>query len=229
MWILIIIVFVLVLLVITVLLSKINMDIRLSKYGKNDEVVFNITMLYGLIRYHYDLPMLKFENMKKGLTVKVNKRKNVGMGASTSKEDSETQVNRRKIDLWMREVHEILEATESFKIWMKRTLSRLSIVKLTWSTQFSIGDAASTAIATGVVWSVKTFIIGWLSYQVRMKNHPQLVVVPVFEDNPQFSTDISCTAHITLGYALYAGSVLIFRVLKIKGGVKRWKALLFKR
>jgi len=226
-WILIIIVFVLVLLVITVLLSKINMDIRLSKYGKNDEVVFNITMLYGLIRYHYDLPMLKFENMEKGLTVKVKKRKNVGMGASR-KEDSETQVNRRKIDFWMREVQEILEATESFKIWMKRTLSRLSIVKLTWSTQFSIGDAASTAIATGLVWSVKTFIIGWLSYQVRMRNHPQLVVVPVFEDHPQFSTEISCTAHITLGYALYAGLVLIVRVLKIKGGVKRWKALLFK-
>ncbi len=204
------------------------MDIRLSKQGNNDEVVFNITMLYGLIRYHYDLPILKFENMKKGLIVKVEKKKNVGMGTSRT-EDSEAQVNKRKIDFWMREVHEILAATESFKIWMKRTLSRLSIVKLTWSTHFSVGDAASTAIATGIVWSAKTFIIGWLSYQVRMKNHPQLVVVPVFEDRPQFSTEIYCTAYMSCGYALYAGLVLMVRVLKIKGGVKRWKSILFKR
>ncbi|OAB44233.1 DUF2953 domain-containing protein [Paenibacillus glacialis] len=228
MWISIIIVFVLVLLIITVLLSKINMDIRLSKQGKNEEVVFNVTMLYGLIRYHYELPMLKFENMKKGLIVKVEKKKNVGMGASRT-DDSETQVNKRKIDFWIREIHEILAATESFKIWMKRTLSRLSIVKFMWSTHFSVGDAASTATATGLVWSAKAFIVGWLSHQVQMKTYPQLFVVPVFEDRPQFTSEISCNAQISFGYALYAGLVLMIRVLKVKGGVKKWKNILFKR
>lgn len=226
MWIFLIIVFVLVLLVAAVLLSKIHMDVWMSKQGKNDQVVFNIKMLYGLIRFNYELPMMKFENMKKGLVIKVEKRKSVG---STRAEDSETHVNKRKIDFWLREFHEILEATESFKIWMKRTLSRLSIVNLTWSTNFSVGDAASTAIVTGLIWSTKTFIVGWLSYQVRMKSYPQLFVVPVFDDRPQFYTEMSCTAYISCGYALYAGLVLMGRVLKVKGGMKRWKKIMFNR
>lgn len=224
-WIFIIVGLVLVLLVVAILLSKINMDIWLSKHGKNDEVVFNIAMLYGLIRFHYELPMLKFENLKKGIIIKVEKRKNVG---ATKANDSETHVNKHKIDIWMREIHEILEATDAFKIWMRRTLSRLSIVKLEWSTHFCIGDAAETATATGIVWSMKTMIVGWLSHHVRMKTHPRLFVVPVFDDRPQFSTEISCKAQISCGYALYAGLILMIRVLKEKGGVKRWKKILSK-
>lgn len=202
------------------------MDIWVSKQGKNDEVVFNIKMLYGLIRFHYELPMMKFENMKKGIIIKVEKRKNVG---SRKAEDTETHVNKRKIDIWMREIQEILEATESFKIWLKRTLSRLSIVKFTWSTTFCVGDAASTGVVTGLIWSTKTFIVGWLSYQVQMKNYPQLLVIPVFDDRPQFSTEMSCTAHISCGYAIYAGMVLMVRVLKIKGGLKSWKKIMSKK
>ncbi|AJS57995.1 hypothetical protein UB51_05220 [Paenibacillus sp. IHBB 10380] len=224
-WILGIIVIVLLLLIMAVLLSVIRFELWIKKHGKDDEVVLNIRMLYGLIRLHYELPILKFENLKKGILIKVEKKKNIRKKENMTKE---TRVDKRKVDYWHEQFVKLLEATDSFLTWMKKTLSHVSIMKLDWSTNISAGDAAYTAIATGMVWSTKGSMIGWLSYHVRMRNPPNLFVVPVFDDKPQFSTEVSCIAQISCGYAIYAGLVLMVRILKVKGGIKKWKSILFK-
>lgn len=225
MWILGIIVIVLLFLIMAVLLSVVRFELWIKKHGKDDEIVLNIRLLYGLIRLHYELPILKFENLKKGILIKVEKKKNILKKENGTKK---TRVDKRKIDHWHRELIKLLEATDSFLVWMKKTLLHLSILKLDWSTNISAGDAAYTAIATGMVWSIKGSMIGWLSYHVGMRTPPRLFVVPVYDDKPQFSTEISCIAQISCGYAIYAGLVLMVRVLKVKGGVKKWKSIRFK-
>ncbi|WP_438351313.1 DUF2953 domain-containing protein [Paenibacillus sp. FA6] len=225
MWIVTIIVIVILLLIAVILFSKIKVDVWVRKKGKDDEVVFKIRMLYGLIRLHYELPMLKIENLEKGIKVEVDKSKNIGQEKEAH---NETQVNKRKVDHWLNVFHQILEATESLKAWLEKTLSRLSISKLEWSTHFCAGDAAYTAVASGMVWSTKAFIVGWLSHHVQLKKSPRLFVVPTFDDHPHFTSEMSCIVQISCGYAIYAGLVLIVRVLKVKGGVKRWKSILSK-
>ncbi|MGF7050366.1 hypothetical protein J2T13_004904 [Paenibacillus sp. DS2015] len=224
MWIFGIIVIVL-LLIMAVCLSVIRFELWIKKHGKDDEVVLNIRMLYGLIRLHYELPIMKFENMKKGILIKVEKKNNI---KESKDETKKTRVDKRKIDYWQTQFIKILEATDSFLIWMKKTLSHVSILKLDWSTNISAGDAAYTAIATGMVWSIKGSLVGWLSYHMGMRTAPRLFVVPVFDDKPQFSTELSCIAQISCGYAMYAGLILMVRVFKVKGGIKKWKSILFK-
>jgi hypothetical protein len=208
-----------------VLLSVIRFELWIKKHGKDDEVVLNIRMLYGLIRLHYELPILKLENLKKGILIKVEKKNNI---QKKEKGTTKARVDKRKIDYWHREFIKLLEATDSLLTWLKKTLSHISILKLDWSTNISAGDAAYTAIATGMIWSIKGSMTGWLSYHVGMRTPPKLFVVPVFDDKPQFSTEISCIAQISCGYAIYAGLVLMVRVLKVKGGIKKWKSILFK-
>jgi hypothetical protein len=224
-WIVTIIVIVFLLLTAIFLLSKIKINIWIRKREKDENIVFKIRMLFGLIRLHYDMPMMKVENLEEGIVLEVDRHNNLGQ---EKKNHNEKQVNKRIIDHWLNIFQQVLDATDSFKVWLKRTLSRLSITNLEWSTNFCVGDAAYTAVATGMLWSTKTFIIGWLSHQVQLVDSPRLFVVPVYDDHPHFSSEMSCIVQISCGYAIYAGLVLIVRVLKVKGGVKRWKTILSK-
>jgi hypothetical protein len=224
-WIVTIIVIVFLLLTAAILFSKIKINIWIKKIGRDEDVVVKIRMLYGLIRLHYDLPMMKVGSLEDGIVLEVDKRNNIGQ---EEKSHNETQVNKRRIDHWINIFHQVLNATESFKTWSKRTMSRLSITNMEWSTNFSVGDAAYTAVASGMLWSTKTFIIGWLSHEVQLMDPPRVFVVPVFDDHPYFSSELSCIVQISCGYAIYAGLVLIVRVLKVKGGVEKWKTILSK-
>ncbi|MNP21501.1 hypothetical protein D3C76_1141210 [compost metagenome] len=169
--------------------------------------------------------MMKLMNMEKGIKLEVDMRNNVGI---EHMEHRETNVNKSKIDRWTDTFIQVLEATEDFIEWLKRTLSRITISKLEWSTNLCAGDAAYTAVLTGMLWSTKTFIVGWLSHHVRMKDCPRLFIVPDFDDSPHFTSEMSCILQISCGHAIYAGFVLFVRVLKVKGGVKKWKHILFK-
>ncbi|MNP50215.1 hypothetical protein D3C76_1444640 [compost metagenome] len=100
--------------------------------------------------------------------------------------------------------------------------------ELEWSTNVGLDDAVHTATLTGALWGVKATLVGWLTGYIRLTKRPKLFVVPEFGGKPLFSTEIRCIAEIRCGYAIYAGLVLIVRVLKVKGGVKKWWTILFK-
>ena len=97
-----------------------------------------------------------------------------------------------------------------------------------WSTRIALEHAADTAVATGLLHAVKHTIMGWMSYRLIMEELPEIQVVPVFNGPPQISTELRCIAKISCGKAMYAGLVLIVRVLKVKGGVRSWQNTLFK-
>ncbi|MNJ79033.1 hypothetical protein D3C77_769310 [compost metagenome] len=64
-----------------------------------------------------------------------------------------------------------------------------------------------------------------MSCYISLKQRPKLFVVPVFGKPPLFATEIECNGEIRCGYAMYAGFVLIVRVLKVKGGLKKWLSI----
>ncbi|GAF09006.1 secreted protein [Paenibacillus pini JCM 16418] len=181
--------------------------------------MLDVKILYGIIKIHYEIPVLVFENMKKGVMIKLEKRSSLKQGKQSS---DQTNVNKQKVDHVMHEFRTMLRATASLKQWVKQTMSHININKLDWSTNFSVGNAAHTAVATGVLWGIKTTLIGWLTFHVRMRKHPQVFVVPVFKDEMQFGTEITCVGQISLGYVIYAMLVLVYRIMKVKGGLKQF-------
>lgn len=90
---------------------------------------------------------------------------------------------------------------------------------------FSLGDAAGTATAAGALWGLKWTVIGWTSQWVKLMRSPRLFVVPVFEDNVKFSTEVDCKGRISAGYAMYAGFRLLVRAMQADEGIKQWKEI----
>lgn len=208
-----------------ILLSKISIQLTALKNNQDDTIMLDVKMLYGLISIHYQVPSIILKNWKDGLQVEQDRSDNVFQGHTSSNEQS---IDKHKVHTFFEEWRQMLRSTKGFKKWMFRTLRRLTFRDLEWSTSIALADAAHTATLTGALWGLKASLVGWLTGYIRLTKRPKLFVVPEFGGKPLFSTEIRCIAEIRCGYAIYAGLVLIVRVLKVKGGVKKWWTILFK-
>ncbi|GGH24787.1 DUF2953 domain-containing protein [Paenibacillus segetis] len=215
----------LLLVIVLLLMSNISIDLLVRKKNWDETILLNITLVYGLVRFHYEVPSIVFRNVKEGFNVEDNVVSNFFKGQTSS---NEQDINEEKIKHWTNKYREILKAIFEFKKWFNQTLKRISFHKLDWSTNVALSDAAHTATLTGALWGIKTTLVGGLSHRVSLLQRPKLFVVPVFGCPPLFSTEIHCIAKIRCGYAIYAGLILIVRVLKVKGGVRKWLNILFK-
>ncbi|USB35042.1 DUF2953 domain-containing protein [Paenibacillus sp. YPG26] len=215
----------LLILIFAALISRIKLTLNVNKLGKDDTILIEVSALFGLFKYHYEIPMLKFKNLKQGLQVKEKKEANVKQ--DEQKED-QTNIGKDKIDYWIDNWKSMLAATHDLKLWLNRTLREVKVRHLDWTTELGLSDAVHTAQLTGALYGVKYSLVGMLSYQLRLLVPPKLFVIPIYGNQPHFSTKMTCIAEIRCGYAIYAGLVLIVRVLKVKGGAKKWQNILFK-
>jgi hypothetical protein len=210
------------LLLVAVLISYVHVHFTFKKHNHDDYAKITVRMLYGIVRINYEIPSIVFRNMKEGFLVKTEQRMNHSRGEAQSSE----RVNKRKVKKWAKDVKIMLRATEALKLWIKQTLTRVHMTHWSWSTRIGVGDAAYTAVLIGLVWSIKSIIIGYLSYQIRFEQTPKLQVVPVWEDEMEFQTELDWKLKIRITAVMIAGLTLLTRVLQVEGGWRMWFKLL---
>ncbi|MFE4710967.1 DUF2953 domain-containing protein [Paenibacillus sp. NPDC056722] len=215
----------LLLVIVLILSSSLHFHFRLCRVGKDDRVELDVTTLFGLLKYHYELPKVIYAGIERGVRVKLEQS---GIAPVRSEQDKEGDIDKETVDNWLDSIKKVLKATRYFKKWFKKTASHVHITKLDWSTDFSLEDAALTATTAGALWGLKWSLAGWLSQWMRMEQGPRLFVKPVFEDNFSFSSELVCTGKVSIAYMLYAGVGLLRRISKETGGLRQWKALLSK-
>lgn len=204
--------------------STVTMQLHYSRLKDNDRFYIFVKAAYGLVKYRYEVPLIKFRGLAQGILVKkehVNETGDRLMG-----EKSET-VDKDKIITYFRKVREILKGTFDMREWIMDSMAKVTCTRFVWSTRVGLGDAAETAILTGVIWTLKSSAVTYLFRRVKRGTKPRLAVVPEYA-KAHFSTEVSCIGKIRLGHAMLAGLHLVFRILKVKGGIKRWQSILFK-
>ncbi|CAI6061188.1 hypothetical protein PAECIP112173_01791 [Paenibacillus sp. JJ-100] len=210
------------LLIAAVLISNVHVHVVFRKHKSDDYAKINVRMMYGLVRMNYEIPSIIFRNMKEGFLFKTEHSMNHSRGEVLGSQ----RVNKRKVENWANEVKVMLKATEALKIWFKQTLKRVHITNLFWSTAFGVGDAAYTAMLSGWLWSVKSMIIGFLTYQMRFRTVPDLEVLPVWSDEMEFRMELDFKLQIRMLSIFIAGGRLLTRVLHVEGGWRMWLKLL---
>lgn len=211
------------LLFLLVLASSIHFHVWACRKGKNDRIEFDIKAVFGLVKFHYEVPALVFENLERGIKVHIEES---GIAPVKRDTDKEAQVDKETVTDWLKNVRIALKATRGFNKWFRDTLSHVQITKFDWSTDFSLGDAAATATAAGALWGMKWTMAGFISQRVRLLHPPRMFVAPVFRDELSFATELVCKGKLSAGYTLYSGLLLLRRASKIEGGLGRWKKLL---
>lgn len=213
----------LVIAIILVLSSFIDFRIRFYKQGRNDLIELDVTSLFGLVKLHYELPQLIFKGLTEGVWGKYKETGTATKGVDTVKEE---EFDKERLTRWKNNAQMALKSTHGLKVWIKNFLSHVKVTRLDWSTDFSLGDAADTAIAVGAMWGVKWTIIGYISHWVKLTQNPRVFVKPVFEDEPSYSMEFVGKGRLSVAYVSYALLQLFGRVLRESGGIRKWSKLL---
>ncbi|MBP1988941.1 DUF2953 domain-containing protein [Paenibacillus eucommiae] len=205
--------------------SYISGNIFFSREKDNDEIVVEIQALFGLLHYRYVVPMIKFKGFAEGIQVK---SKLVNENTSAPLSETKERITQDKIIRFYHTAKILLQNAVHLYEWLKRSLSHVQCMKLTWSTHVGLEDAPETAITTGAVWAMKSSLLGFIMPYVQIKCRPLIEVVPEY-NRMQFTTVFSCAVRVRFFYAMLAAVQLLYRILKVKGGLRTWYRIMMNR
>lgn len=94
-------------------------------------------------------------------------------------------------------------------------LANVHCDRLEWRSTVGTGDAAEAGLLMGMLWTVKTMLLGWLSRSLQMETVPQLTVTPAF-NSPRLETSFHCILHFRLGHAIFTAIRVFVHVLREK-------------
>ncbi|MBP1999498.1 hypothetical protein J2Z69_000517 [Paenibacillus shirakamiensis] len=208
-----------------VMMTQIRLTLNIVKKNKDDTIIVEAKALAGMIKYQYEIPSIIFKDMQEGVVVEEKAQDNF---IKRHHSEEKQNIDKAQVEDWRDKFRRILQATKDIKMWLFQTLRHVKVTHLDWTTEICLDAADQTAILAGSLWALKCSLIGGLSYLLQMETAPKLHIIPLFGLKPQISTKMTCIAQIRCGYAMYAGLVLIVRVLKVKGGIKKWQSILFK-
>jgi hypothetical protein len=198
--------------------SYIRVDFSFSRQLHNDQLCVDIHALYGLVKYRMNIPIIEFKSLSKGVLVH---SKTVNSNSDKMLDHRKEHITKDRIVDFYEKAKLLVQNTMSLYGWLKKTMLRVECTKLTWTTKVGIGDAPETAIMTGVIWGMKSSLLGFIMSYVQMKTKALIEVAPQY-NQPHFSTQCLFAGRIRLVYALWAGIQLVIRIAKVKGGLRKW-------
>lgn len=201
-----------------------RVDFRFSRDGEDDQLSVRFRVLYGLVRYKLEVPVITFR-LFEGLVMEEK------LGNANQKKklnSSKKKIGRREVLRSWRTYQLLLGHTLGFGDWLRRVLRQIRCGQLRWSTAVGAGSAPETAIAVGAVWAVKMSALGALLSLIRLEAQPEVAVQPDFQ-TATFKTSLQCQFKVRLGFIVYAAWLLVVRIVKVKGGVQTWRRILMKR
>ncbi|MGG5254773.1 DUF2953 domain-containing protein [Neobacillus sp. SM06] len=192
-------------LLILVLFTKLTIYINYYHRNDNDDLKIEFRALFGLFKYKKDIPLIKVDDDSPSIILKGKTK----MGPQES--ESDLQVNKitpSKVISSLKNFREILEHVIQFNVVLRKFLRKVTIQQFHWSTVVGVGDAALTGMLTGGLWAVKGSIVGLLSRYFRLKEKPEIKILPQFQQMI-IQTELSCMFQFRIGHAIIAGLKLV--------------------
>jgi hypothetical protein len=203
-------------------LSHIRVRVRYSRSGQLDQLVIVFQAVYGLIRYQVILPSI----VMRGLNVVYNEKRSGSIpGIGEHKHRHRRIIGRGTVKRYAKAYRVILRNTRMFKQWARQTLKKIECTR--WRLDFRVGtgDAASTAVVTGLLWAVSGCAAGAASQFLRLKASPHSQVSPNYSAT-EFTVVWEADFRIRLGSVVWAILKLGKRTVHATHALRAWRSWL---
>ena len=204
--------------------SSMQCRFTVVRQRQDDEIVLDLHTLYGLVKRRFAIPVIRFLNVQEGVHFKaeqVNKTNN------ELTNDNKSHITKRTIQEAFANYQVLLAHCFQFNRWFRETLRHVRCTELFWKTNVGIGDAAETAMTAGMVWGLKASLLGYVFRYIQLETKPVIQVVPQYNITT-FSSEVQVLLKIRVYEIMYASLRLLLRIMKIKGGLRMWRKVLFK-
>jgi len=189
-----------VLIIILILYMRVNIRVTYLKDGTDDELIFIISTLMGLLNIKREINVVDLVLSNKKLALELKEEIEVTRKGMLLKELERVLDYQKILDITER-VKELMQMYKNAILYFK---NKIIIRYLNWETGIGTGDAALTGIATGFLWNVKTIIVYVLNTQFRIVDVPSVNIKPNFE-RIAFITQFDCIFSFKIGHAIIAG------------------------
>jgi hypothetical protein len=213
-----------VVLIIILLSSSVRCRLSVNHENSEDEIIIHVDAVFGLVKKRIAVPIITFKNFYERMETKAEymDEPQHQLGAEPKK-----ATDKHAIKNGFQKARELLAHCSQFNKWLTDTLAHVRCTRLFWKTEVGVGDAAETALTTGMIWGLKTSLLGVVFRFIKLAARPQLHVAPFFNET-KFSTQLLILAQIRFFYIVVAGIRLLYRIVKVKNGLKTWQRVLFK-
>lgn len=202
-WVLIIVLILLIL----ISILKLNININYLHDKDNDDLKIKVSTLFGLIKFRFEVPLIAID--KESPSIVIEEESHSSLGDSEKKD----KVTPNEIARGIEKAKDFLEHIVGFHKIVKKFLKKVKVHQFSWTSVLGIGDAAHTAVLTGVVWGLKGTIVGIISNYMRLNTAPVINVQPHFQLVTSH-TELTCMFSFRVGHAILAA-------LQV---VKHWKS-----
>ncbi len=197
------------------LYSNIKVELNYKRSDGNDIFTITIIAFYGIFRSKKQVPFIDLVKGSDNLDELEIKSETQYNFKEKSTDKSTTNIN---------EFEEILKKYKKLYIkfgkymnpFMRYIKRKINLNNISWDTEIGVGDAAQTAVITGIIWSVKSYVISFIYnnynlYEVFINVDPNYNIKTL-------KTSIDCIFTIKLGDIINAGIKIL--MLQVKDGEK---------
>lgn len=204
-----------------VFLSRVHIRIRYSRSGRLDQLVIVIEALYGLFHYQILLPSIFI----RGWNIVYKEKNTGGLMSEHEGKPQRKKINKGTIRRYMKAYQSILKSTREFKQWTLETLKKIECTR--WRLDFKVGtgDAATTAVVTGLLWTVSGCATGAAGEFVSLKTSPHSRIEPNYSGR-EFTAVWEADFRVRVGSMLWSFIKLGKRTIRLSKAFKSWRTWL---
>lgn len=104
---------------------------------------------------------------------------------------------------------------KKFKKIISRFLGKINMTTCEWITKIGLQDASITGTLTGLIWTIKSVILGNISHAILLKTIPTIEVYPLF-NNEYFESELHCIISFRIGHVIFAGIQVFYLLFRLK-------------
>lgn len=196
---------ILLILVITIIWTKLTIILDFYHGNDNDHLKLEFKIWFGLIKYKKEIPLIKIDDNSPSIVVEDKTKK--GKNEKTS-DESVNQITDKDILRSFRDAKRLLKHVVKLHAIVRHFLTKVKVKKLEWHSVIGLGDAAYTGMCTGAIWAIKGSIVGIISHYMKLIEMPRMTVTPYFQQSVT-QTRFRCMFQFRIGQAMLAGIKLI--------------------
>lgn len=201
-------------------LTTVRIEVQYHRTGENDRIFLVFSAWYQLIRYPLEIPVMKVKASEEGAKL-VAKVENEGAEHSESDKSIDATDMKRVFNKY----RELVDKIHDFQPILRNFTRHVFCERLEWSTVLGIGEAAGTGTLTGLVYSIKSMIVGMFSHYISLRTIPRISVNPAW-NNTIIRTQFHCILRFRVGHAIWAGIRLLWKTWK--GRERKWQSTPFR-
>ncbi|MED4784977.1 DUF2953 domain-containing protein [Brevibacillus choshinensis] len=203
--------------VILVFITPVQIMLFYGRVGENDHVIVELSAWFRLIRRKYEIPMVFLKQSEAGpeLVAKVETVQKKNRTKEKIKDLTRKQMNK-----WYHNYRDLLEKIHDLQPMFSQLFKRIRCTKLDWHTVMGTGQASETGALTGIIWGVKSMLIGVISHSISLRVIPRMSVQPTW-NQAMIRTQFHCVLHVTLGHIIVVSAKMYFQLRK--GRDRKWR------